>query len=378
MKKRIWIPLAFGACLAAGLACGTELGSSLVSTPSIESLCLLVDQSFPQIPEGYALPTAEVISRVLSGMGIELLSSEASCDATLQIRLTFEAMTEFFTGLMGPSAYCYTMARVEGEMVLEIKSGRTKTVPIARQTQEHTNVVLSSCPSEPSEAPFEGLWADTLVDGLADLWGVSALVEALGDEDPGIRAAAAWELRQLGPQATEAIPALMEALEDTNEGVYSAAIGALGAIGAQARDAVPFIIEALADEDFRVRSEAAWALGEIGQPEAVPALIQALGDIFYAVRANAAEALGKINPPAAEAAPGLVQLLADERWEVREKAAQALGAIGDRSAVPGLIQALGDEEWFIRKVVAEALQSITGQDFGEDAALWTQWWSEQP
>jgi hypothetical protein len=83
----------------------------------------------------------------------------------------------------------------------------------------------------------------------------------------------------MGPTATSVVSALIQALEDENSRVRRSAARALGRIGPE-EGVVPALIQALGDEDSDVRWHAARALGLIGPgaAEAVPALIQALGD----------------------------------------------------------------------------------------------------
>jgi hypothetical protein len=71
------------------------------------------------------------------------------------------------------------------------------------------------------------------------------------------------------------------------------------------------------------------------------------------------------------------------RWVVCE----GLARIGPDAmeAVPALIEALEDEcsterpEWCAieRSSLTRALRSITGQEFGPDAAAWRAWWEAQ-
>jgi HEAT repeat protein len=257
--------------------------------------------------------------------------------------------------------------------------------------------------------------------GAAGAPAVPALIQALGDSDSAVRAAAAWALGKLGdPQA---VPALIKALGDWgdwwSEDVRAAAAWALGKLGDP--QAVPALIQALGDSDSAVRRAAAEALGAIGDPQAVPALIQALGDRGSDVRRAAAEALGAIGDPqavpplsvwahagedaardalqtlghpmldlpqavaqvvaqgawgvliraltctqvrevvvglGAPAVPALIQALGDWSENVRRAAAEALGKLGDPQAVPPLIQALGDRSENVRRAAAEALGKL--------------------
>lgn len=209
---------------------------------------------------------------------------------------------------------------------------------------------------------------------------VPALIKALGDEDSPVRKEAAWALAGIGPEAKEAVPALIKALGDEDPSVRMEAAWALALIGPE-EGVVLALIKALGDEDFRVRERVAGALGHIGPEakEAVPALIEALGDEDSRVRWRASRALGDIGPEAKEAIPGLIKTLGDEDSSAREEAAGALGKIGPeaKEAVPALIKALGDGDEDVRRAAALTLKAITGQDFGEDASRWQQWWEAQ-
>ncbi|CUU33741.1 HEAT repeat-containing protein, partial [Armatimonadetes bacterium GXS] len=78
----------------------------------------------------------------------------------------------------------------------------------------------------------------------------------------------------LSQAGSPAVPALIQALGDEDWAVRAAACAALGRIGDP--QAVPALIQALGDRDKVVREAACGALVKIGKP-AVPALIQALG-----------------------------------------------------------------------------------------------------
>ena len=104
--------------------------------------------------------------------------------------------------------------------------------------------------------------------------------------------------------------------------------------------------------------------------------VQALGDEHYDVEVAARMALEEIGQ---EAIPVLIQLLGDKDAEVRRAVAEVLRGIGPeaKEAVPALIHNLEDKEYRVRLITWSALHQITGQDFGEDADRWEQWWKEQ-
>jgi hypothetical protein len=137
-------------------------------------------------------------------------------------------------------------------------------------------------------------------------------------------------------------------------------------------------IQALEHEEVEVRLAIISELYELRPKEsAVSILIEALEDPDRRVRSQAASLIGRMGSKTDAAVPALSQGLGDKDQLVQSSAALALEEIGPEAldAVPALIEALS--EYRIRKTVVRALSSITGQDFGEDAAAWQQWWDAQ-
>jgi HEAT repeat protein len=186
---------------------------------------------------------------------------------------------------------------------------------------------------------------------------VPALSAALRDQDWRVRFEAARVLGQMGEVAAPAVPVLIEILRDQDVFVRSTAAGALWNIS-QNPVGIPILIQALRDQDRYGRSAAARALGQMGDATAVPSLIEVLGDQDRYGRSAAARALGRIGD--ATAVPALREALRDQNWDVRREAANALGRIGEAAApaVPALIEALRDESEYVRSEAAEALGEI--------------------
>ena len=117
-----------------------------------------------------------------------------------------------------------------------------------------------------------------------------ALLEALVDEQPSVRAAAAKGLAELGAHdgenvRREAVPALLQALSDGEWTVRSAAADALGALGA--REAEGPLLEKLSDEYRSVRWAALRSLRQLGCELPGPYLARALEDSDPLVREEA-------------------------------------------------------------------------------------------
>jgi HEAT repeat protein len=94
-----------------------------------------------------------------------------------------------------------------------------------------------------------------------------ALMDALNDPDPGIRARAEEDINAVGPNAAEAVPKLILLLADREESVRAIACVTLSHIGPEANQALPALRKALSDPSQWVRRCARLAIAKItGQP----------------------------------------------------------------------------------------------------------------
>jgi HEAT repeat protein len=221
---------------------------------------------------------------------------------------------------------------------------------------------------------------------------IDGYIEALGDGEWEVLAAAALALREIDPPAREAAPALMRLLDDERQEVRRPVLMALlkiglsesatpgltrivagdnetpddrrwaavllGRIGPGAKDGVSALLGLLEADDLVLRTEAIRALGSIG-PEAEKAVAGLLSSLqpFDPTQVVAREALVRIGPAAVR---GLGTALEDESAFVRSAAADTLGSFGAGAAgaVHGLLAALDDEFSFVRRSAAEALGKI--------------------
>jgi HEAT repeat protein len=178
---------------------------------------------------------------------------------------------------------------------------------------------------------------------------VSAIAEALQDEDYLVRMQAAYTLGDLRSGAVDATPALCRALRDRENMVASQAGQALEQI---ARDPgntrvvevmVPPLVNAV-KEGGRVSAGflARRVLRAIGDP-AVPALVEVLNEKERSSRIRALDVLRELGQARA-AVPALVAWLRGEDRDLRWRAAMVLAEIGPdaKSAVPALIESLRD------------------------------------
>ncbi len=212
---------------------------------------------------------------------------------------------------------------------------------------------------------------------------VEALVEALRDPAPEVRAAAAnacidlclaepppalfragagptpraaGERVEASPALSLAVEPLIETLKDANAQVRANAATALGWIGDQ-RAAAP-LAKRLKDPDERCRAADALALGMLRSPLALRPLARTLGDASAAVRQQVATSLGEVGDPVTIGL--LIDTLSDEEeaLEVRAAAARALGGLHLPQALPVLQDLLGDPEPALRIAAIEALARL--------------------
>jgi HEAT repeat protein len=221
-----------------------------------------------------------------------------------------------------------------------------------------------------------------------------ALIEAFGDVDDDVSAAAGALLPALYPLPDVSVPSLRKALLSPRPNVRAYALATLGEMGSSVPDLVPELKSALKDRDATVRLQAVRALvrlgGEAGTLPAllqalqgtdadvarvatqgidhvgrlaasdVPALVHALQHGKPSVRMLAASYLKSLGPEARDAVPALGNALRDPDELVRGQAASALGAVGQRAwpAVPQLGAALRDKDVQVRRKAAEALGQL--------------------
>lgn len=208
--------------------------------------------------------------------------------------------------------------------------------------------------------------ARLMARGAPDAGETAALLRLLGDDDSGVRAAAAGALGEA--RAPEAAPALFAALQDRHEAVRAAAARALATLRpAAAEAALASLTGALASDDAYVRGFAAWMLGELGPraAPAVPALAAALERESEERPGVAAQALAKVGASALPAVPALCAVLKADQPRRRWNAAMALGRVGPAAregAVAPLRDAARDPDGRVRAQAVLALGRLRASD----------------
>jgi hypothetical protein len=249
---------------------------------TVHTVCLKVEQSYPEIEKEISMPIFEVTQRILERLGLKVVTEGEPGDAILTITLIGKALGADYRRV----GYCYSGAEVSGKISLAVPEHIPFDLPISKRRSPPFGII--GCPKDPSDAPFRSIWPEPLLDGLASLWGSQICIKSLGDEELNVINGAISSLAKMGEPVVEP---LIQALKDKNRRVRVYAPAALGNIGEPALEP---LIQALKDEDWRVREGASVALGRIGDKRAIEPLIQTLNDKNDDVKKAAEEALEKI------------------------------------------------------------------------------------
>jgi HEAT repeat protein len=155
-----------------------------------------------------------------------------------------------------------------------------------------------------ANGPGQGARALGLI-GIDPKVAVSALVRALGSENPTLHAYAVEALNSLSSDVRTFVSALVEAATTENGSSHSGGSDGPSQVSNALRQlgppAVPYLVDELSDDDESVRRLAAESLGHLGPSACLAAssLAGALNDRSEAVRHQAREALRQVNVTAA-------------------------------------------------------------------------------
>ena len=197
---------------------------------------------------------------------------------------------------------------------------------------------------------------------------VPLLIDALSDEDQGVRRFVAGALATIGPDAKAALPQLTKLLESENPNLRTEAACAVWRIAKQKEPTVSVLIDVVKQGKYDSNVYAARALGEIGADAeaAIPVLIEIVkgsGKFEHGggVQSFATDALGKIGLQPETVVPVLIEALNHPGdSDVRYAATLSLERFGPRAkaAVPALVDALKDKSPVVRNCAAKALKKI--------------------
>jgi HEAT repeat protein len=239
-----------------------------------------------------------------------------------------------------------------------------RLAPHVPGTLENLDQGLTEGTSERREAcavAFEYYYGE-LGHDLSDYDALDSLMDAIRDEDRGVRAAAVKAIGALGPEASKAVPILQFALEKDTDAVRVAAIEALGAIGPASAAAAPALMAHIKSGDGVYAGPAAKALGQIAAPGMFDEIVALLDHGNDSIREKGIWALQGYGEAAAPAVPRLVAIAQDPSQPVgvRSQAIAALGHLGSPvadGAIPALLDLMNDGQ---KEIGETAADSVTG------------------
>jgi hypothetical protein len=192
-----------------------------------------------------------------------------------------------------------------------------------------------------------------------------ALFRALGDRNPEIRAFAAMQLGEFRMEEA-ARPLLRSAILDRDETVRLESVASIR--GLDRPDALFPLIRALASGSAQIRMNAAAAIGAFGDIRGIEYLVRRLSQNWGPT--------GRVNLQVLNT----VSYIRDFDVEIAQAAQIGDPIVG--TLTEGVIldmQVLGVNrrmDVVERRVIRGALSKLSGQDFGDNATAWSDWWEK--
>ena len=155
-------------------------------------------------------PISNTVEHILTGLGLEVVQDPALSDGSLTISMNGTGVLYTYDNGIA----CYTKAEYDGLLEFGSRSGTSSKIQLEG---DYMPLIATSCPKEPSDAPFELTWPEVILEGFCKLWGPWPVVIGLEDENSVVRRAASSVLGvgECRPP-DQAIPAMIQALIRAN------------------------------------------------------------------------------------------------------------------------------------------------------------------
>jgi len=148
----------------------------------IETVCLAVWDHYPQSVGAYSL-TEEITAAtgsLLSRLGIQAVPLGETCEAELTLLLSFRAVGTQYSG----KSVLYTGALSNGQLTLSAPERERLVMSVNSMVLQPVDPESSGWrPVSPSAAPYELVWRETVLAGLAQIWGDDVLRVSLGQDE---------------------------------------------------------------------------------------------------------------------------------------------------------------------------------------------------
>jgi len=378
MKKGVlWVLIIFVLVLLSTQNCSAKLNKEKADIlQNVKVVMVKINESYQGDIKGVSLPFYEITQDIFGYVNIEIVENDAQIyDAILNITSVGRARGASYTSGFIHTFYAYPGASLTGTISLEVSEATIFEIDFDGDTGCPDRIFEGMYKTQ-SSAPFfkafriKESFVYKMIEIIYETYGCDTLLRILKSDNSIIRENVIFTLGEY--KDPKAILPLINALKDEDNDVWQSAQKALQDIGTPAIDA---LIASLKDENLNIRGGAAYILGSIGNQRGADPLINVLlNDQDPEVRKRALNALIALKD--SRVIDILIKNLNDQDPEVRADAVKALGKNKDPKAILPLINALKDEEWLVRDRAVNALKNITGQDLGEDAVLWQEWWEK--
>ena len=205
---------------------------------------------------------------------------------------------------------------------------------------------------------------------------LEAMLKKLQSHDAGERAAAAYDLGQLGEGG--AVPELVKSLTDRENDVRLVSARSIVLLAPKQTPDLTYIRCLLGDPESLIREQAVYILGELQDKKSVPDLVAMAGrETSTRVQTELTKALARSGD--ASVIPALEDIFNRNKENSTSTALAGLKAMAkfEKPAVPYLINSLETKDRELNSAAAEYLKEITGEDFGSDKQKWTEWLQKQ-
>jgi hypothetical protein len=150
------------------ITCLTPLvaGQKPDAIPGIQTLCLEVEEVYPEIEGNFTIHMEGKIRKFLTSMGLQVLPFGETCDASLKVLLTGHAFKEGYSYESGKSQSCYGSASYMIEMKFRRSGAKSDKKFRRRSTCTFRTVPEEECSQDQKKAPFDLAWQVAFLFGL--------------------------------------------------------------------------------------------------------------------------------------------------------------------------------------------------------------------
>jgi len=205
----------------------------------IESVCLRVEQEYPELPDNYNEPIAPTVEELLKLIGIQVKSSE--CDAYLEISLVGTGAYAIYQVAGGKSGErCFNGGEYSGDIKLTAEGYEELVFAIQGK---HIPKGVTDCLPEPSaDADYVPAWSQAIIMGFEQFWSAPGLLHALDHSSLETQTAAAIALGGQNDLDAENISTLVDALNIKDIKAQQSILNAIKSFGTEAWEAIPPIL----------------------------------------------------------------------------------------------------------------------------------------